>query len=108
LILFLPPKTKDKTQNDTIKTPIETMTDSMAQQQQPVLIPIHSNGEIPEWAMLEVNGELIVPKESPEGAENFADDSLIRPQDMELGAVDFIDEVCTIHVLYVHSSLLAS
>jgi hypothetical protein len=81
------------------------MTDS---QQQPVLIPIHSDGDIPEWAMLEVNGELIVPKESPEGAENFADDSLIRPQDMELGAVDFIDEVCSIHVLYVHSSLLAS
>jgi hypothetical protein len=72
-----------------------TMMDAQ-QQQQPVLIPIHSDGEIPEWAMLEVNGELIVPKESPgEGKdENFADDCLIRPQDMELGAVDFIDEVC--------------
>jgi hypothetical protein len=74
------------------------MTDS--QHQQPVLIPIQSDGDIPEWAMLEVNGELIVPKETPEGKENPTDDSLIRPQDMELGAVDFIDEVCTIQVFY--------
>jgi hypothetical protein len=78
------------------------MTDS--QQQQPVLIPIQSDGDIPEWAMLEVNGELIVPKESPEGKENPAeDDSLIRPQDMELGAVDFIDEVCN-NVAYTYST----
>jgi hypothetical protein len=93
------------TQNATVYKIRKTMTDS---QQQPVLIPIHSNGEIPEWAMLEVNGELVVPKENPEGKENPADDSLVRRQDMELGAVDFIDEVCTkqyrLHSMHIRFS----
>ena len=54
------------------------------------------HGDIPEWAMLEINGELIAPKDSAEGKENPVEESLVRRQDMELGAIDFIGEVCTI------------
>jgi len=59
-------------------------------QQQPVLIPVHGTGQIPEWAMLEVNGELIWPKESPDGQEN---ETLVDAPQMELGSLDFIDNV---------------
>lgn len=60
---------------------------------QPVLIPIHTDSEIPEWAMLEVNGELIFPKESPEGKENPTEAGLVQRHEMELGTVDYVDNV---------------
>lgn len=65
----------------------------------PVLIPIHSSEQVPEWAMLEINGELIQPKElSVDGKENPAshdDDELplIASDSVELGAVRFDEEV---------------
>jgi hypothetical protein len=79
-------------------------------EQQPMIIPIHTppssqDDDIPEWAMLELNGELLMPQESA-GKENPSkngDDgnggsksnctSLIPPHHVELGAIEFVDNV---------------
>lgn len=64
---------------------------------QPMLIPIHSDSEIPEWAMIEVNGELIAPKECPDGKENpKGPESLVERNRLELGSLRFVDEVGTV------------
>jgi len=61
---------------------------------QAMLIPIHTDSEIPEWAMIEVNGELIAPKECPDGKENpNGEESLIQRNRLELGSLRFVDEV---------------
>jgi len=83
-------------------------------EQQPVLIPIHSEGGAEEWAMIELNGELILPKESPHGKENphgasdnDGDDgeeqtsSLVDPDRVELGSVRFEDKVCVERESYI-------
>jgi len=60
---------------------------------QAMLIPIHTDSEIPEWAMIEVNGELIAPKECPDGKENpNGEESLIQRNRLELGSLRFVDE----------------
>jgi hypothetical protein len=66
---------------------------STDESEQPVLIPIHSDGDLPEWAVLELNGELIRPKESPDGKENPTSDCLVGPGQVELGSVQFVDAV---------------
>ena len=69
------------------------MANLSSQQEDPILIPIHSNGSIPEWDMIEINGELILPKEMPDGKENPADDSnIVTSAQVELGAVRFVDQ----------------
>ena len=92
------------------------MSVPLAQQQTelpPMIIPIHtppsSNGDgddIPEWAMLELNGELLMPQENTPGKENPSSNnnnnggdedgsngSLIPPHHVELGAIEFVDNV---------------
>lgn len=66
----------------------------------PVLIPLHndftSSSHLPEWAMIELNGELTAPlttapdKENP---TNIAADSLLEKDQVELGSVRFVDNV---------------
>ena len=76
----------------------------------PTLIPLHneyssssSSGGLPEWAMIELNGELMAPspknpphqnadKENP-AQSNDAADSLLRNDHIELGSVRFVDNV---------------
>lgn len=78
---------------------------------QPVLIPIFSNdpeSEIPEWAMIEVNGEFLPPPprkedEDCEEKDDPADDDdataghtrprplVFDPDSVELGSVHFAD-----------------
>jgi hypothetical protein len=63
------------------------------------VIPIHVNGDVPEWAMLELNGELLPPKdlshspvvdkENPVGET----DTPIPNDCLELGAVRFVNNV---------------
>lgn len=60
------------------------------------IIPIHAKdtNTIPEWVMIEINGELLAPKESPEGKENGDDSSiLVDSNHVELGAVSFDNDV---------------
>lgn len=81
---------------------------------QPVLIPIHSDKEVPEWAMVELNGELIFPKdlsaqrhgkENPlpstlsDNCNNNSTAQLIGADNIELGSLQFSnnkvsDSVC--------------
>jgi hypothetical protein len=72
--------------------------------EQPMIIPIHtpsSQDDMPEWAMLELNGELLMPQENP-GKENPSNgdgngssnsNSLIPPHHVELGAIEFVGSV---------------
>lgn len=66
---------------------------------QPVLIPIapgaaggnsSSAGDIPEWAMIEINGKLLPPKDDAVGGE---DEQQLPVGSVELGAVHFQDKV---------------
>ena len=65
---------------------------SLTEMTEPVVIPIESDSEcaVPTWAMLELNGELIVPQEI--NKENQAS-QLILPGQMELGSLRFEGEV---------------
>ena len=67
----------------------------------PVLIPLHNDcassdgGLLEEWAMIELNGELIAPatpsdKENPTPTAEF---SCIGQDQVELGSVRFVDNV---------------
>ena len=52
---------------------------------------------IPSWAMIEINGELLPPKEDVErsaGHDNSENDDkpLIQPGSVELGSVRFVNE----------------
>jgi len=46
------------------------------------------DSDIPNWAMIEVNGELLEPRNS-----SSDDNELLEPESIELGAVHFVDEV---------------
>lgn len=71
----------------------------------PVLIPLHNdfsstrtstNSGPPEWAMIELNGELLAPQQEQQAdKENptSADSSLLRKDQVELGSVRFVDNV---------------
>jgi hypothetical protein len=68
------------------------------ERREPLLIPIHSTGEIPEWAMLELNGELLMPKDflAQQGKENPVEDDtnpLVPSDSFELGSVRFVNNV---------------
>eukprot|EP00977_Amphora_coffeiformis_P025031 scaffold18039_cov166-Amphora_coffeaeformis.AAC.1 len=67
----------------------------------PVLIPLHNEsssvGNLPEWALIELNGELIAPppnlqvdKENP---ANVSEDSILPKSQVELGSVRFVNDV---------------
>lgn len=69
----------------------------MTDQENPIVIPIESNGDAtPEWAMLELNGELLSPKEivsmEAVGKENPTN-CLVDPDSFELGTVRFVNQV---------------
>lgn len=57
------------------------MTTTQAEQQEPILIPIRSttSASIPEWALLELNGDLLVPLEMPSDIDL-----------LELGSLQFL------------------
>jgi chromosome transmission fidelity protein 8 len=51
-----------------------------------MIVPIHSSIDcIPEWGMLELNGELILPSMSEEGVDPKGD--------LELGSLSFMDAI---------------
>ena len=61
-----------------------------------IVVPIDTGkDEIQEWAMLELNGELLPPKESnpvqlgSPGKENPEQDCLLHPGTVELGSLRF-------------------
>ena len=68
----------------------------------PVLIPLHNDfttsSQLPEWAMIELNGELTAPLTTAPDKENpttttAAADSLLDKDQVELGSVRFVDDV---------------
>ena len=60
----------------------------------PLLIPIIQDTEIPEYAMIEVNGELLPPKEdNTSDSSNDHDDILQLPKHFELGALHLVNQV---------------
>lgn len=70
------------------------------EQAPPTLIPLHNDeGSLPEWAMIELNGELISPsptaqkfdKENP--APLAEESSLLKNDQVELGSVRFVNNV---------------
>lgn len=89
------------------------LTDSqpVMEGQDPVLIPLHNesaSGALPEWAMIELNGELIAPSSSnlqndKENPDNAAAESILPKSQVELGSVRFVNDVsskwgpCLIH-----------
>ena len=56
------------------------------------LIPLTKSSSTapPEWAMIEVNGELLAPKESPTEKENWIEE---HAQIIELGSIEFVNDV---------------
>jgi len=82
------------------KTSISTTSTSPSsssssnQQPQTTYIPIgcqEEDGGIPIWALIEVNGELLPPKD--ENCETAGNNDLVEPESIELGAVHFVDKV---------------
>ena len=62
---------------------------------EPILIPISNAGDLPEWAMIELNGELLLPKECDEkGKKN--PDSIVPEDSFELGGLRFVNEVSVV------------
>ena len=62
----------------------------------PLLIPIIQDTEIPEYAMIEVNGELLPPKEdntSDSISLHDHDNILQLPKHFELGALHLVNQV---------------
>ena len=65
----------------------------------PLLIPIIQDTEIPEYAMIEVNGELLPPKEdNTSDSSNDHDDILQLPKHFELGALHLVNQVRHVHM----------
>lgn len=72
----------------------------------PVIIPLHndySSSDVPEWAMIELNGELIAPpssaeagKENPSAASTTGEDTFVKKEQVELGSVRFVDNVSVV------------
>jgi hypothetical protein len=64
----------------------------------PVVIPLHKDGGVedgglPEWAMIELNGELIAPSTSMPATDKENPDSLLQSDQVELGSVRFVNNV---------------
>lgn len=65
----------------------------------PVLIPIIQDTVILEYAMIEVNGELLPPKEdNTSDSSNDNDDILQLPKHFELGALHLVNQVRHVHM----------
>ena len=60
-----------------------------------MIVPIHNDNadSPPEWAMLELNGELVAPTHSPSKENEENHNKLIGENRVELGAVKFTKEV---------------
>jgi sulfur carrier protein ThiS len=52
-----------------------------------------SNRETPEWALIELNGELVPPTDVPKEQTDKDDDNLVESDRMELGSLKFTPEV---------------
>ena len=88
-----------------------------AQPASPTLIPLHneyssSEGALPEWAMIELNGELIAPPLNPQAdkenpAQKSAEDSLVRKDHVELGSVRFVDNVSCVRTIPITLAIFA-
>jgi hypothetical protein len=59
----------------------------------PLLIPIESTSEIPEWSILELNGELVLPQNPIVDLKYDAENSLVPAHHIELGSLKFDNEV---------------
>ena len=61
----------------------------------PVVIPLHNQADgLPEWAMIELNGELVAPTPESTDKENPANSNALFAEDqVELGSVKFVDNV---------------
>ena len=60
-----------------------------------MIIPIRSSAassDPPEWAMLELNGELLAPAERP-STDSANQDDLLDDNQVELGSIHFTEEV---------------
>lgn len=60
-------------------------TQTMEETTQPFLIRIEGEGDIPEWAMLELNGEILQPKDSTGDSSS----ELVEEGRIELGSIQF-------------------
>jgi len=71
--------------------PMEVENDDGLEPSKPILLPIQSSREhdTPEWAMIELNGEILPPK------ENSSDREMV-----EMGSLKFQNEVGTPQVEY--------
>jgi hypothetical protein len=62
-----------------------------------MIIPIQSSAassDPPEWAMLELNGELLAPAERGQPSTDSAiNDDLLDDNQVELGSIHFTEEV---------------
>jgi hypothetical protein len=60
----------------------------------PIVSADGSASDPPEWAMLELNGELVAPADLPESQTNDENrNELLGPDRVELGSLRFTDEV---------------
>jgi hypothetical protein len=60
----------------------------------PIVVADGRASDPPEWAMLELNGELVAPAELPESQTNDENQNeLLGPDRVELGSLRFTDEV---------------
>lgn len=63
-----------------------------------MVIPLHKDGGVedgglPEWAMIELNGELIAPSTSMPATDKENPESLLQSDQVELGSVRFVNNV---------------
>lgn len=56
-------------------------------------IQSNNHEDAPEWAMIELNGELVPPSDNPTTKNNENDDNLIESDRVELGSLRFTKEV---------------
>mmetsp|Transcript_24795 Transcript_24795/g.44855 ORF Transcript_24795/g.44855 Transcript_24795/m.44855 type:complete len:120 (+) Transcript_24795:60-419(+) len=61
-----------------------------------------SNRETPEWALIELNGELVPPTDVPKEQTDKDDDNLVESDRMELGSLKFTPEGTPIIIVGSH------
>lgn len=54
-----------------------------------------NTSETPEWALIELNGELVPPANLSKGQNDENDDNLVESGRVELGSLKFTPEVST-------------
>lgn len=76
---------------------VSVKAEALKESQEPTLIPIDSqDGTTPTWAMIELNGELLIPQDA--GKENGSKQTS-HPNEFELGSLRFEGEVCNSYAM---------